>query len=226
MEGTNEPTTKEILQEAVRTTEQTTEATKRSLMIVNDTKQVQAATMQTLKSQGDQMKRVAGTLQEVEQGVDEAEGVLDAMRCCGCFGGKAKAKAKARKTARVFAAQKDFNTSSKKSVENGHKDDKKEIRLQGPRPGTLGSAENGEHVEEYTTIQEHKETQEKYLDQISDALDVIKEGAKEMASEVETQNKLMGDLDNHTSHAQDRVDEVQRHRVVRKYARGLERRMK
>ena len=33
MEGTNEPTTKEILQEAVRTTEQTTEATKRSLMV-------------------------------------------------------------------------------------------------------------------------------------------------------------------------------------------------
>ena len=33
-------------------------------------------------------------------------------------------------------------------------------------------------VEEYTTIQEHKETQDKYLDQISDALDVIKEGAK------------------------------------------------
>lgn len=224
MDENHEPTTQEILQEAVRTTKNTTEAAKRSLMIVNDTKQVQADTMQALKSQGDQMKRVAGQLQEVEEGVDEAEGVLDAMRCCGCFGGKAKSKAK--KAARVFAAQKEINTSSKKSVENGHKDDRKEIRLYGPRPGTLGSAENEEHVEEYATIQEHRETQDKYFDQISEALDVIKEGAKEMGSEVETQNKIISDLDSHTSHAQDRVDEVGRHKVVRKYAKGLERRMK
>lgn len=225
MDG-DQPRTKEILQEAVRASEQTTDAAKRSLMIVNDTKEIQAATLETLKGQGDQMKRIAGTIQDVEDGADDAEVVLDSMQCCGCFGtGKSRAKANARKAARRTKMQKDTaNFNDRKAVGNGEqkKDGKtKEIILHGPKPGQPGSSEQSEHAEDYVKIQEHRETQDSYLDQISEGLDVLKEGAKEIGSEVEAQNKYMDDLDHYTSKAQGRVDEVQRHKFVRKHARGL-----
>lgn len=224
MEG--EPRTKEILQEATMRSEQTTDAAKRSLMIVNDTKDLQAATLETLKAQGDQMKRIAGTLNDVEDNVDDAEVVLDSMQCCGCFGtSRSKAKAGARKVARRTKQQKDAaNFSDRKTTENGDskkEDKKKGVVIRGPRPGQPGSSEQGEHAEDYATIQEHRETQDNYLDQINDALDIIKEGAKEMGSEVEAQNKYMNELDKDTSKAQERVDVVQRHKVVRKHAKGL-----
>lgn len=195
-------------------------------MIVNDTKEVQNVTLETLKAQGDQMKRIAGGLRDVEEGVDDAEVVLDSMVCCGCFGtSKSKAKAAARQAARRAKSQKEaMSNPDKKSVENGEKkkdDKKKEIRIQGPKPGQPGAAEQGEFAEDYATIQEHKETQESYLDQIGEALDVIKEGAKEMGAEVESQNKYMSELENETVSAQVRVDGAMRHKVVRRHARGL-----
>ncbi|CAD7699870.1 unnamed protein product [Ostreobium quekettii] len=193
--------------------------------IVNDTKAVQVATLESLKAQGEQMKRIHGNIQNVEDGVDEAEVVLDSMVCCGCFGGKAKARSKAKRTARAFA-QTNGSLNSRKPVDNSHKGDNKEMRLYGPKPGTLGAAENGAYADEYGVIQEHREKQDNYLDQISEALDVIKDGAKEMGGEVDNQNKMMDGLENGTVNAQKRVADAQGHKVIRKHAKGLGRRMK
>lgn len=206
-------TTQEILDEGVRGSEQNTETMRRALQIVQDTQQVQAATMDTLNVQGNQLRRVAGDLEEVHEGVDEAEEVLEQMKCCG-FLRSNKAKRRKPRSPKPRAPP----AVPVEPVQNGSHAPTQTAQVPSG-PATVQRKETGSHDGAYAQIEAERQAQDDYLTMIDKTLDAVKEGAKDMGTELDVQNRYLENIQGQAQAVQDRVGGVNQHAVIRRHVK-------
>ncbi|GMH44945.1 hypothetical protein BSKO_12902 [Bryopsis sp. KO-2023] len=216
MASTRDPrqmNTREILDESVQTSAQNTDTMRRALQIVQDTNEVQAATLDALNVQGGQLRGVAGDLDEVHEGVDDAEEVLEKMRCCGFL----RSSKPRRKKSRSPKAPKAPAKSA--PVTNGAVKRKETGGQQVPISTMERTHTNSSQDPAYAQIQTDRVAQEDYLTMIDRTLDAVKQGAQDMGSELDTQNKYLENIQDQAHAVHERVDDVNRHAVIRRHVK-------
>eukprot|EP01025_Chloroclados_australasicus_P039712 TRINITY_DN4126_c0_g1_i1.p2 TRINITY_DN4126_c0_g1~~TRINITY_DN4126_c0_g1_i1.p2 ORF type:complete len:264 (-),score=37.33 TRINITY_DN4126_c0_g1_i1:734-1477(-) len=230
-----------VLEDAVKKHKDTTKRAQRSLQVVNEAKELGAATLATLQEQEEQMHRIKTELDDVNEGVEEARGLLAwfgmccCARCCGCNPPElkkqmAKKKAKQQLPDTVPDIKIDINKVNKGPSEvemesmdyDQNFEDNTSVATfasKGRRKNRQARGPRGDLIGGTMgqQINEHTQQQNEYLDQIGDGLTDLKVIAKQIGTTVQEQEKIVDGVIEHTDQVSEGVQGLNEHKVLRKF---------
>eukprot|EP01023_Acetabularia_acetabulum_P047211 TRINITY_DN4962_c0_g2_i1.p1 TRINITY_DN4962_c0_g2~~TRINITY_DN4962_c0_g2_i1.p1 ORF type:complete len:255 (+),score=69.33 TRINITY_DN4962_c0_g2_i1:106-870(+) len=234
------------LEGALQTHKDTTASAKRGLRAVNEAKELGAATLVALEEQEEQMYRIRNELNDVNEGVEEAKGILAwfgmccCCRCCGCTPPEmqkqmTKKKAKQELPAEVpdivFDVNKVGANKSPGDVEMTRMDDYDQNysdnasmasyaskgRRKAGRQGARGPSGDAIGGTLGQQINEHTAQQNDYLDQIGDGISELKMIAEEIGNTTNKQSGLVETTLEETERTSAGVQGLNDHKVLRKF---------
>lgn len=177
---------RELEETALAKNKELTDATLNLRKIAEDTKGVAGQTLVTLKEQGDQIVRIHEKTVKMDQELEKGEKLLSKLGGMLTFGYKPK------KAKKITGPSMSANASDSAYGDN---DSREALGLNGK--GGKGGGYPPKAAEDMSVMDKlemERKFQDQVLDDVSDSLDILKNMAQEMGTEMERQDKGIEEL--------------------------------
>eukprot|EP00210_Caulerpa_lentillifera_P007602 g7260.t1 len=207
--------TADIYAEAVEANNEVTHGLKNALKIVDDTREVQSSTLEELTKQGDQLRDVQNSLDDVQEDAKYARSVLDDIGClCWCCGSNKSSKIPKPKHQPKYKPETKTPTLTPPKTQGVV-----EITRTGGQTSQFSEQMNAQTNDDpaIALIEKGRKEQDSLIDQISAGLDVLKQGAEAMGTELESQDKVIEDTQRQADNAVSEAKETVNHSAFRRH---------